>query len=397
MIQREPSMSKLKGFQDKQIIKIITGMRRCGKSTLLKQFRDYLLSNGVRQQQIISVNFEDMNFDHLLDAKALHDYVCAQLVAGQKNYVFLDEIQLVPGFQRAVDSLFLRENIDIYLTGSNAMMLSGDLATLLAGRYVEIEMLPFSFKEYVEATGNHQDLERKYMAYLQSSSFPYVLEIAQRPDLIRDYLGGIFNTVVLKDIVARKKIADAMMLESLIKFIFNNIGNLCSTKKISDTMTSDGRKISTHTVESYLSGLQDSYIVYGANRYDIKGKQLLKTLGKYYVVDIGLRNYLLGDKGADVGHVLENVIYLELVRRGYNVYVGRLGELEVDFVAVGPEGNRYYQVAATVRDQATLERELRPLRKIDDHYPKFLITRDNDPTADFDGIKQINAIDFLLE
>lgn len=396
MIKRDAYLNKLIGFKDKQLIKVVTGIRRCGKSTLLQMFREYLYENGVAKEQTIAINFEDMNYEHLTDAKALYSYIAERLITGQMTYVFLDEIQNVKGFPKVVDSLFIQENVDVYITGSNAYMLSSEIATLLSGRYVEISMLPLSFQEYISFIGDKTDLTRKYADYLRYSSFPFTVELDQDAEKIRDYLGGIYHTVVLKDIVARKKVSDAMMLESVIRFMFDNIGNLLSTKKISDTMTSDGRKISNHTVESYISALIDSFILYRAKRYDIKGKQHLKTNDKYYLVDIGLRYYLLGNRNTDVGHILENVIYLELIRRGYDVYVGKIDNSEVDFIAMKQDITEYYQVAATVRSKETLERELKPLDSIPDHYPKYLITLDDDPPADYNGIRQINAIDFLM-
>jgi hypothetical protein len=275
-------------------------------------------------------------------------------------------------------------------------MLSSEIATLISGRYVQIEMLPLSFKEYMESTGSMEERGIKYTEYLQNSSFPYALELKNRPDEIRDYLEGIFNTIVIKDIVNRKKITDPMMLKSVLRFVFDNIGNQLSSKKIADTMTSEGRKIDTKTVEKYLEALSESYVIYQARRYNIKGKQYLKTLEKYYVVDIGMRYMLLGSRQIDAGHILENVVYLELLRRGFEVYVGKVNEYEVDFVAQNSKGTTYFQVALSVRDEKTLERELRPLQAIRDHYPKFLLTLDDDPENQYDGIRRINARDWLL-
>lgn len=295
-----------------------------------------------------------------------------------------------------VDSLYIKKNVDIYITGSNAYMLSSEIATLISGRYVQIEMLPLSFKEYMESTGSMTDRGVKYTEYLENSSFPYTLELKGQPDEIRDYLEGLYNTIVVKDIVSRKKITDTMMLKSVLRFVFDNIGNPLSSKKIADTMTSDGRKIDTKTVEKYLEALSESYIIYQAKRYNIKGKQYLKTLEKYYVVDIGLRYMLLGSRQMDAGHILENVVYLELLRRGYDVYVGKIDSFEVDFVAQNSKGTWYYQVALSARDEKTLERELRPLMAIRDHYPKMILTLDDDPEAQYDGIRRINARDWLL-
>ena len=323
MIRRESYLKKLQGYQEKNLIKVITGIRRCGKTTLLEMFRNDLLEQGIEANQIISINFEDMNYMDLLEAKPLHDHLIERLT-DKMNYLFLDEIQMVAGFERVLDSLFIRKNVDLYVTGSNAHMLSGELATLLSGRYVEIFMLPLSLMEFSEGLGEIGSKDSLYSRYLDVSSFPYALELKDDPELRRGYLEGIFNTVILKDVVARKKIADAMMLDSVIRFLFDSIGSMVSIKKISDTMTSSGRKISTHTVESYIQGLMESYVVYQVKRYDIKGKQHLKTQEKYYVADIGLRYLLLGRKRVDVGHILENIVYLELLRRGYEVYIGKV-------------------------------------------------------------------------
>ena len=397
MIERKEYLNTLIDFKDKHIIKVLTGIRRCGKSTLFILFQNYLLNNEVTKEQIISINFEDIDYEELLDYKALYKYIKERLIPNKMNYIFLDEIQNVANYQKAVDSLFLKDNIDLYLTGSNAYLLSGEIATLLSGRYIEIQMLPLSFKEYVSYFNDKTDLARKYTDYLINSSFPYTLELNGLKKNIREYLGGIYSTVVLKDIIARKNINDVFMLESIIRFMFDNIGNLCSIKKIADTMTSDGRKITSPTVENYLSALVDSYILYKVRRYDIKGKQYLKTGEKYYVVDIGLRYYLLGTKKVDMGHILENIFYLELLRRGYEIYIGKVGSTEVDFIAINDEGIEYYQVALTVHDEKTLERELYPLNSISDHNPKYLLTLDNDPITSHNGIKQINAIDWLLK
>ena len=395
-ILRTEYLQILKDFKDKDIIKIVTGIRRCGKSTLMEIFQDYLRENGVDENHIISINFEDYNYVDLLEPKALHTYVQDKLIDHKMYYVFFDEIQNVKDFPRVVDSLNLKKNIDLYLTGSNAYMLSSEIATLLSGRYVEVKMLPLSFKEFVEFTGDRKELAKKYLNYLKYSSFPYTTMLDENEERITEYLQGIYSTVMLKDIISRKKVSDVMMLESVIRFIYNNIGNLMSTKKISDTMTSDGRKLDVKTVEKYISALMESFIVYQAKRYDVKGKNYLKTLDKYYVVDIGLRYMLLGTKNADTGHILENVIYLELIRRGYKVYVGKIESEEVDFVAMNSKETIYYQVSASVRDEGALARELQPLKKITDNYPKYILTLDEDPDADYDGIRRINAIDFLL-
>lgn len=396
LITRHEYLDKLIAFKDKQLIKVITGIRRCGKSTLLEQFQEYLLAHEVSAEQIIAVNFEDFDFEELCDSHKLYAYIKERLIEGKTTYVFLDEIQHVPDFPRVVDSLHIKKNVDIYITGSNAHMLSSEIATLISGRYVRIEMLPLSFKEYVSSAGSESDLARKYTAYLENSSFPYALQFAGRQREIQVYLEDVFNTIVIKDVSLRKKLPDPLMLKSILRFIFDNIGNPLSSKKIADTMTSDGRKIDAKTVEKYLDTFMESYLIYQATRYNVKGKQYLKTLEKYYVVDIGLRYMLLGSKNMDVGHILENVVYLELLRRGYKVFVGKVDELEVDFVAMDFKRTTYFQVAATVRDENTLARELAPLRKIQDHYPKLILTLDEDPEADYEGIRRVNALDWLL-
>ncbi len=396
LLQRTEYLDRLIAFRDKQLIKIVTGIRRCGKSTLLELYQDWLKQQGVEERQIISINFEDIDYEELTDYKRLYSYLKERLIPGKMTYVFLDEIQHVKDFPRAVDSLFIKKNVDLYLTGSNAYMLSSEIATLISGRYVQIEMLPLSFREYMESTGSMEDRSTKYVEYLENSSFPYALELKGRPNELRDYLEGIYNTILVKDIVSRKKITDTMMLKSILRFVFDNIGSPLSSKKIADTMTSDGRKIDAKTVERYLEALSESYIIYQAKRYNIKGKQYLKTLEKYYVVDIGLRFMLLGSRQADAGHILENVVYLELLRRGYDVSVGKVDEYEVDFVAQNSRGTTYFQVALSVRNEQTLERELRPLMMIRDHYPKFILTLDDDPEAQYDGIRRVNARDWLL-
>lgn len=395
MIARIEYLDQLLSLRDKQLIKVITGIRRCGKSTLLELYRDELLKNGVSGEQITSINFEDAEFEDLTERKTLYAHIKERLLPDRMNYIFLDEIQHVDEWQRVVDSLFIKKNCDVYITGSNAYLLSGELATLLSGRYVEIKMLPLSFSEYISAFPDKTELPRKYASYLQNSSFPYTLEL-EKPKDIRAYLDGIYTSVILKDVVKRKNISDVSALESVIRFMFDNIGNPCSTKKIADTLTSNGRKISGHTVDSYLDALCGSFILYRAGRYDVKGKQYLKTGEKYYMADIGLRYYLLGAQKADMGRSLENVIYLELLRRGADVRIGKVGNAEVDFIAADETGTAYYQAALTVRDGNTLARELGPLDSIPDHNPKYLLTLDDDPRTSHNGIRQINALDWLL-
>ena len=394
MIERIEYLEKIKKWKDKDVIKVVTGIRRCGKSTLFNLYIDFLKSIGIKEDHIISINFESLDYS-FSDYKELYDYVINLIKDKNKYYVFLDEIQNIPDFQRVVDALYIKKNLDVYITGSNAMLLSGELATLLSGRYIEIKMLPLSFKEYKDYFDVVGD-EKLYLKYINNSSFPYTLKLESN-DEIDEYLESIYNTIIIKDIVSRKKISDVGMLKSVTEFLFSSIGSTMSVKKIADTLTSNGRSISVHTVENYLDSLTESYIFNKVSRYDIKGKQYLESGNKYYATDVTMRYAVLGRKELDVGHILENIVYLELLRRGYKVYIGKTGEKEVDFVAVNKEGTIYYQVAYTTRDEKTLERELSALKSINDHYPKYILTMDIDPEVDYDDIRKMNVIDWLLK
>ena len=397
MIERVEYLDELKRWKDKNLIKVVTGIRRCGKSTLFELFINYLKEIGINDDQIIQINLEDVDYD-FDDYKELYNYINKRIDSKTRCYVFLDEVQNVKEFQKAVDSLYIKKNVDVYITGSNAYLLSGELATLLSGRYVEIKMLPLSFKEYISAFDgdNYQQL---FLSYMKNGGMPGNISILQsNPNDIDKYLDGIFSTIVYKDIMVRNNITDKMLLESILKFIFDSIGSPISTKKISDTLTSKGMLTSNHTVENYITAFLESFLIYKAERFDVKGKSLLSRDYKYYAVDSGLRSYLLGKKAdSDMGHILENIVYLELLRRGYRVYVGKVDDLEVDFVAENREGLKYYQVALTVRDEKVLERELRALQKTGDHYPKILLTLDMDLEADYDGITKMNVVDWLLD
>lgn len=398
MIERSNYLEKLITLKDKQLIKVITGIRRCGKSTMFKLYQDYLLSNGVDKTQIVSINFEDVDFDDLTDYKKLYRYLKLKLLKNKMTYIFLDEIQNVKDFQKAVDSLYIKDNVDIYITGSNAYLLSGELATLLSGRYVQINMLPLSFKEYSSTINNNYSLisiEKVFSNYLSDGGFPYILNLPDESTK-KDYLEGIYNTIVVKDVMARNKISESSILQSVIKFVFDNIGNTTSAKKISDTLTSYGRKISSPTIESYLQALEDSFIVKKVNRYEVSGKQILKTQNKYYVTDLGLQKVLLSNSKSNYGHKLENIVYLELLRRNYKVFVGKVNNLEVDFVAEKDGFTEYYQVSQSVLDETVLERELKPLKGIKDHNLKYLLTMDIVPKTNYNGIRQLNIIDWLL-
>ena len=394
-IYRSYYLDKLYSLKDKKIIKVLTGIRRCGKSTILNEFKNKLISEGIPEKNIILINFEDANNKELLDAMKLHEYIINNTNESEKSYIFLDEIQNVNEFEKCVNSLFLRDYLDIYITGSNSYMLSSELATYLTGRYIQIHVLPLSFKEYLTYYGETDEL-KKYNDYITYGGFPYLINLEQTGEKIK-YLDSIYNTVIIKDIMNRKKISDILILENVCKFLFDNIGSLVSINKISNTLTSLGRKASVHTIEEYVNCLLNSYILYKVNRFDVKGKQLLKTQEKYYLSDLGLRTYLLGkNNNKDFGHILENVIFLELKRRGYRIYVGKNEEKEVDFVLETEEDFIYLQVALSVREEETLKRKLRPLETIPDHYKKYLVTLDYD-TNNYNGIKQISAMDLLLD
>lgn len=407
-IDRKEYLDFLVKSKDRQIIKVVSGVRRCGKSTLFEIYKDFMLENGVEKNQIISINFEDMDYEELTDYKKLYEYIKSKMIEDKRNYIFLDEIQHVDKFEKVVDSLFIKENTDLYITGSNAYFMSSELATLLSGRYIELKMLPLSFKEYYQAKLEYEKLEQKenrisktliqhYNEYIVNSSFPYTLQLDSDLKNIHEYLSGIYNSVLLKDIVARLKISDVMRLESVVKYIFDNIGNLTSLSKIANTLTSMGRKTDAKTIEKYIRGLTDSLLVHEVSRYNIKGKEFLSTLSKYYVADLGLRQMILGNRNIDMGHILENVIYLELLRRKGNVYVGQFDKNEIDFVVINSNEIEYYQVALTVLDENTLKRELDAFKNIKDNYPKYLITLDDVMVnTDYDGIKVVNALEWLL-
>ncbi len=398
-IERPEYLEWLKQWKEQQIIKVVSGVRRCGKSTLFEIYKDWLKNSGVRSEQIISINFEDIDFEQLTEYHSLYNHIKERLTPDKMNYIFLDEIQHVPQFEKAVDSLFLKENCDVYITGSNAYFMSGELATLLTGRYVELKMLPLSFKEFCSGLKESQSLNnvQKFNLYLKQSSFPYLTKYRNTEREVNNYLRDIYNSVLLKDIVARLKIADVTTLENVAKFLLHNIGNVASVSKIANTLKSQGKGADQKTVDKYLRGLTDSLLLYEAQRYNLKGKMFLSTNSKYYAVDISLRNMLVKGSESDIGHILENIVYLELKRRGCNVYVGQPDDGEIDFVAVKDSEIVYYQVSATVLDENTLKRELAPLRKVQDNYPKYLLTLDEIfGSANYDGIKKINVLDWLL-
>ena len=405
MIIRKEYLSRLLAWKDEQVIKVVTGIRRCGKSTLLKQFQDLLLEEGVSQEQIISINFEDLDYEDLLDYKALYAYIKERLCPDKMTYIFLDEIQKVDSFQKAVDSLFIKENTDIYITGSNAYLLSGDLATLLTGRYVEISMLPLSFAEYLECT--HETSEQALASYMKFGGFPYLTQMENTAEKVDTYLEGIYNTVVVKDIEDRqsrknpdpnkRKITDITLLKTIARYLASVVGSPVSVKSVSDYLVSSGRKVSPNTVDDYMEALQESFIFYPVERFDINGKQLLKVNRKWYIVDLGLRNHILPKKRYDLGFSLENIVFFELLRRGFKVNVGKNGDAEVDFVAQKQGVLHYYQVTADMTNEDTFDREIRPLQTIKDNYEKTILTMDHMTPGDYEGIKVVPLLDWLLE
>ena len=392
MIRRETYLTDLERLKDKRFIKVLTGVRRSGKSTLLALFQEQLITDQVSQTQIQSYNFEDLALADYLDYQKLYEKITDNLQADQMNYIFLDEIQMVPEFERVLDSLFVKENVDLYVTGSNAYMLSGELATLLSGRYVELKVYPLSFVEFFSALGG--DKATVFQRYLEFGGFPYATEI---PDELtyRDYISGIVNTVLIKDVLQRKQRSDATLVEQLAKYLTDSSGSLVTIKKIADTLTSMGQKTTSDTVSTYLSGFQEAYLFFRADRYDIAGKKYLSINSKYYPVDQSLRKVLLGNKRPNFGHRLEGVVYLELLRRGYQVFIGNIGEFKIDFVAQKNGVTEYYQVSLTVEDDRTYQREVRPFQSIQDNYRKILLTMDNG-RYNQEGIEQLNIIDWLL-
>lgn len=398
LIQREQYLEFFRRHKDQDVIKVVSGVRRCGKSTLFELFKQELLASGVKANQIISINFEDLEYEPLQEYHALHEYIVERLIPDIPMYVFLDEVQHVVQFEKVVGSLFIKPNVDIYITGSNAYFMSSDIATLLTGRYVQVEMLPLSFKEFHSAYSqqNLSDMDI-YNLYIEHSSFPRLVHV-EDDESIDEYLESILNTVVLKDIVTRLKITDVPLLLDIIKYLLANIGSLINPTKIANTLTSYGRKTDNKTVEKYLQGLKDGLLIYEVDRFDVKGKALLQRNAKYYVVDSAFRKFLLSRTDSDRGHILENIVYLELVRRGYRVYVGHLQNGEIDFVAKKPHRLEYYQVSYTVMEDTTLRRELSPLEQLDDNYPKYLLTMDVlHKTDNHNGIEQKNVLDWLLE
>lgn len=404
MVERKEYLNQLIQWKDEQVIKVVTGIRRCGKSTLLLQYQAWLKANGVSEDQIVSINFEELEYEELLDYKKLYSYLKTRLCKEKITYLFIDEIQKVPSFEKVVDSLYVKPNVDIYITGSNAYMLSGDLATLLTGRYVEVKMLPLSFKEFLEITGMEQD--RGLSEYMRDGGLPYIAVMERTREKIETYLEGIYNTVIIKDIEdrqarkekdpAKRKITDILLLKTIAKYLASVAGNPVSIRSITDYLTSNGRKISPNTVGDYVEALTESFIFYPAERFDIVGKQILKASRKLYIVDLGLRNHILPRQQYDLGFSLENIVYFELLRRGYRVMIGKIGNSEVDFVAERQESYTYFQVTADMTAKETFDREIKPLTNIRDNYKKIVLTGDRFTVGNYNGIQVKNLSDWLL-
>ncbi len=405
MVKRKEYLNKLIEWKDEQVIKVVTGIRRCGKSTLLLQYQDYLREIGVLDEQIISLNFEELENEDLLDYKVLYSYIKEKLCKDKMTYIFLDEIQNVSSFEKAIDSLYVKDNTDVYITGSNSYLLSGELATLLTGRYVEISMLPLSFAEYKELSNESE--ENAFSEYMRYGSMPYVASMSKTEEKVNTYIEGIYNTVVVKDIEDRqkrretdpdkRKINDIALLKTIAKYLSSVVGSPVSVKSVTDYLTSNGRRVSPNTVDDYMDALAESYIFYPAERFDIVGKEILKSNKKWYIVDLGIRNHILPRKNYDLGFSIENIVYFELLRRGYKVNIGKYANNEVDFVAQKNGVLTYFQVTADMTNQSTFEREMTPLKNIRDNYEKIVMTLDKFSIGNYEGIKVINLIDWLLE
>lgn len=404
MVERKEYLDQLWAWKDEQQIKVVTGIRRCGKSVLLEQYQQKLLAEGVAPEQIISINFENLDYEPLKDYMELYRYLKERLCTDKMTYIFLDEVQEVPSFEKVVDSLSIKDQVDIYITGSNAYMLSSELATLLSGRYTEIKMLPFSFREYIAETGLPK--EEAFAEFMKTGGIPYVAAMNRTDEKVDQYLEGIYNTVIVKDIEQRqlrkekegntRKITDIALLKNIARYLASVIGSPVSMKSITNYLTSSGRKISQNTVSDYVDALKESFIFYSVERFDIVGKQLLKINNKLYMVDMGIRNHILPRKRYDLGFTIENIVFLELMRKGYKINIGKYGATEVDFVVQKEGVLTYYQVTADMTAKETFEREMKPLRSIPDNYEKVVLTLDHFSLGNYDGIKVVNVIDWLL-
>ncbi len=403
LVNRPFYLNQLIQHKDTDLVKIVTGIRRCGKSSLLDLFHKYLLSIGIKEEKIIHLNMESLQYRDLNDYLRFYDYISRKITAGGKCYLIFDELQAVEHWEKAIESFRLDFDVDIYITGSNAYLLSGEFATLLSGRYVEIRLLPLSFKEFLSFNSsalNDLTIEDKFQKYLQFGGMPVLHEYGFNEERINEVLEGIYSTIVLRDIMQRNNISDQRLLNKLVLFLCSNIGSMTSPNSIGNMLMSDGmadrKMIAGKTIDRYIAMLESSFIFYCSGRYDIRGRQLLKTLEKYYIADLGFRNMLLGYRDTDRRHIYENVVFLELLRRGYRVYTGKIGEYEVDFIAERPNGKLYIQVTESLDSEQTRERELRPLRAIRDNYGKIILSMDKSYITSYEGIRTINLTDWLL-
>lgn len=402
MKNRQSYLNTLLEFLDKDVIKVIVGVRRCGKSTLLKLFIEELKNRKIPKKNILHINFESMKYRDITEYNRFYDYVAEHIPENGKTYLLIDEPQNVTGWEKAVNSFKVDFDCDIYITGSNAKLLSSELSTLISGRYVEIDLYPLSYKEYLDFHGIEKN-DKTFQAYLKFGGFPSIVELGENVDRINDILDGIYNTVIVKDVIAKSKIKDEELLQKIVAFLADNVGNSTSSNSIANSLISEKRientkkSPATSTVENYINALEKAFVFYEAKRYDVKGKNLLKTLGKYYIVDIGMRNVLLGYRDVDRGHILENIVFLELKRRGYNVFIGKVDEKEVDFIAEKASHKMYVQVCETLGNDETLKRELAPLFAIQDNYEKLIITNDKTFVESYEGIKVKNTADWLCE
>ena len=396
MIIRKSYLDKLIQYRDNDFIKVITGVRRSGKSSLLVLFKEYLIKQGVEEKQIIEINYEKFQFDDLKEGSSLHVYLEETKVDGKRMYFLIDEVQELSEWAKVINSLRVSFNADIYVTGSNARMFSGEHLTYLSGRYIEVKVLPLSFKEFLDFKGYEEQMAEDYFnEYLRIGSFPAV-SLAGQQELVEAILSGLFDSIFTRDIILRGNIRDEGSFYKVAKFVFENIGNSTSANAIKNTMISSGHKITSDTVDNYLQLMCDAHMLYQCERYDIRGKERLKTNGKYYVVDIGLRNKLIGYRQGNLGHVIENIVFLQLLRLGYEVNVGKNMSYKVDFIAVKGMHRLYFQVSLSALDELTYEREMNSLLKIKDQYPKYLITMDKIDLSK-DGVVHVNLFDFLLE
>lgn len=404
MVMRTEYLNQLRSWKDEDVIKVVTGLRRCGKSTLLKQYRDMLLEEGIAEEQIIHINFEELEYEELTNYRTLYVYLKEHIDVSRKNYIFLDEVQMVDSYEKVVDSLYVKPYVDMYITGSNSYMLSSDLATLLSGRYVEIKMLPLSFREFCDITETQGDAA--FAEYIKVGGLPYVATMGKQ-EKISTYIEGIYNTVIVNDIEERqrrresdagkRKVTDIALLKAIAKYLASVIGSPVSIKSITDYLTSSGRKVSPNTVDDYVDALVEAFIFYEAERFDIVGKELLKANRKFYIVDLGVRNHILPRRKYDLGFSVENIVYFELLRRGYSVNVGKVGSTEVDFVARKNDDVIYYQVTADMTAEETFDREMRPLKQIKDNYEKVVLTLDKFTAGNYEGIKVIHVLDWLMQ